>query len=363
MIYKKIAEKTTDINYKAIGFSGNTALHLLVANTREIMFSSELNNELRDANQVYIGGQKLVVVDEDLTLAGLGGIRLSDGYTVNQEKTLRITKFLTDRGADINAQNDEGLTPFFMACTHKFNYLASCFVSQFWLDFSIKDFNDQTALHYAALLEDTSILQLILNKGVDINSRNSGGGTPLYCAVHNNKKPIVEFLLNKGADVNIPNNDGIHILHVAVGINSLELIKLLVKYGDINIRSSNDTKITALWLASQDGRLDIVKALADLGADLNIIRADTGASPLYIATHQKRIAVVEELLARGADVNIPNNDIYPLHLAVNINSLELVKLLVKYGDINIRSSNDTKITALWLASQDGRLDIVKALAD
>ncbi|MFU7502733.1 MAG: hypothetical protein ACE1S7_04745 [Candidatus Tisiphia sp.] len=62
-----------------------------------------------------------------------------------------------------------------MACTHKFNYLASCFVSQFRLDFSIKDFNDQTALHYATLLEDTSILQLILNKGVDINSRNSGG--------------------------------------------------------------------------------------------------------------------------------------------------------------------------------------------
>ncbi|WP_342268244.1 ankyrin repeat domain-containing protein [Candidatus Tisiphia endosymbiont of Empis tessellata] len=115
------------------------------------MFASELNNELQDANQVYIGGQKLVVVDEDLTLAGLGGIRLSDGYTVNQEKTLRIIKFLTTKGADINSQNDQGQTPFFLACSHDFKYLAHELIEQYKLDFNLVDNSGRSVLHWSVM--------------------------------------------------------------------------------------------------------------------------------------------------------------------------------------------------------------------
>ncbi|MFU7502732.1 MAG: ankyrin repeat domain-containing protein [Candidatus Tisiphia sp.] len=57
--------------------------------------------------------------------------------------------------------------------------------------------------------------------------------------------------------------------------------------------------------------------------------------------------MVEFLLNKGADVNIPNNyGIHLLYVAVGINSLELIKLLVKYSDINVRYNNDDKATAL-----------------
>ncbi|MFU7502734.1 MAG: hypothetical protein ACE1S7_04750 [Candidatus Tisiphia sp.] len=130
-IYKQIAEKTTDINHKAALFEGGTALHLVVSHTKEIIFSSELNNDFRDS--IRTEDSKLTVCDDGklmlgslvgpnmtnidfmgsgmtVTLTGIG--QNPNDYPIPQEKTLRITKFLTNRGADINAQNDKRLTPF-----------------------------------------------------------------------------------------------------------------------------------------------------------------------------------------------------------------------------------------------------------
>ncbi|UCM86224.1 MAG: ankyrin repeat domain-containing protein [Rickettsia endosymbiont of Culicoides impunctatus] len=431
---KQIAEKTADINYKSALFDGGTALHLIIANTQNVLFFSEVQLELKLTNLAYFdveqGGHAVCDLESNMGAIMIGR-RESDGYTIQQEKTLAITKFLTDRGADINAQNDKGLTPFFLACTHKFNYLASCFVNQFQLDFSIKDFKGNMSLHYATLLEDTNILQLILNKGVDINSQNSGGGTALSFVICNDKKPMVEFLLNKGADVNVAAKDGGYPLHLAVNNNALELINLLVKYDDINARTTDEHKVTALWLAAQDGKLEIVKILADLGADLNIVRVTTGMPPLHVAMQKKHPEVAEELLARGADVNIVDAGGWiALHWGVNLEDINIVKNILTKGtninaksivgatslfcdvsngnklitellinqqadtniasnegvlpwhiasfkgfieimkilaptilDIDYKTTNTEQYTALWLASQQGHVDIVKWLID
>ena len=169
---RQIAEKTTDINHKAKIFEGGTAIHVVIANTTPCVFASELMYELQDANISHVG---CIVIDMDFKMSVYNP--KPHGYPGNQEKTLRIIKILTEKGGDINAQNDLDQTPFFLACGHRLKYLVHEIVKQYKLDFSLNDSNKltshlgNTSLHGAALLGDTDILQLILTKGININAK------------------------------------------------------------------------------------------------------------------------------------------------------------------------------------------------
>src|SRR3989339_492603 len=74
----------------------------------------------------------------------------------------------------INAQNSYGKTPLYQACSK-----------------NCKD-----------------IVELLINKGADVNIANKNGETPLYWTCSNGCKNITELLINKGADVNIANKNG-----------------------------------------------------------------------------------------------------------------------------------------------------------
>ena len=61
-----------------------------------------------------------------------------------------------------------------------------------------------------------------------------------------------------------------------------------------------DNRRTALYLASRDDYVNIVKGLLAAGADKDKAM-DNGATPLYVAAQNGHIAVVEALLCAGAD--------------------------------------------------------------
>lgn len=71
------------------------------------------------------------------------------------------------------------------------------------------------------------VISLIDIGGVNVNSRNRDGNTPLHCAVKYNDKAIARTLLEKKADVyTIENNDGL-TAHDTAEIFSPELLALL----------------------------------------------------------------------------------------------------------------------------------------
>ena len=64
--------------------------------------------------------------------------------------------------------------------------------------------------HDAAICGDRRLLELLLKKGMDIDSTIDGGNqsfTPLMRAAKKNNVSCVKFLLEKGADINIKDND------------------------------------------------------------------------------------------------------------------------------------------------------------
>lgn len=92
---------------------------------------------------------------------------------------------------------------------------------------------------------------------------------PLHYAVSANNKEMVNLLIDKGADINAHSSDGSTSLHVASVLGYKEIVALLIKGGaDVNAKDNRDR--TPLHLASQGGHIEIVKFLIEKGADIKL---------------------------------------------------------------------------------------------
>jgi ankyrin repeat protein len=130
-----------------------------------------------------------------------------------------------------------------------------------------KDAGDSTALHHAAGFGPIDNLQLLINKGADVNAKNRGGSTPLHWAIHDEAK--VRLLLAKGANVNAKQVQGRTPLYlVAMLGNSVPTMRLLLAGGaDLNLASANGQ--TPLMLLAARGNVEGMQLLIERGANVN----------------------------------------------------------------------------------------------
>ncbi|KTG35758.1 hypothetical protein cypCar_00033944 [Cyprinus carpio] len=113
-----------------------------------------------------------------------------------------------------------------------------------------------TCLHVAVLHKHHRLLRLLMKSGVDLNiQEGTSGKTALHVAVELHDAPAVNLLLNKGANVDAAMFNGCTALHLAVGRQDAAIANLLCQAGaDKMIRNMEDE--TALDLA--DGNDDIL---------------------------------------------------------------------------------------------------------
>lgn len=118
---------------------------------------------------------------------------------------------------------------------------------------------------------------------------------------------------------------------------------------------------TALFIASQHGRLEAVKFLADkVAIDIPL---NTNASPLYVACQNGHRQVVEVLLKAGANPNLETEDkATPLFIAAQMGHGAIVKMLLANG-ADVEILNFTNASPLFIASQHNHVDIVKVLLE
>jgi ankyrin repeat protein len=194
-----------------------------------------------------------------------------------------------------------------------------------------------TPLMHAAAHGSLDTMRLLLDKGADVNARNTGGATALMWAVSEIAK--VRLLIDRGADVNVATSGGrTALMLAALGDGSAETVKLLLSKG-ANPRAVDALKITTLSAAAYGNDTGTIRQLIDAGVDVNAADA-SGATPLMNAAVNANLDAVKLLIAKGANVN-----------AVSGPPSEKVK----NGVINLGA-----FTALELAAS-GPADVVKAL--
>ncbi|KAJ6461869.1 ankyrin repeat-containing domain protein [Mycena vitilis] len=217
-----------------------------------------------------------------------------------------------------------------------------------------------TALQ-AASLKDSTIVELLLERGADLQLQAGYYGTALQAASHVGNLAVVKLLIPRGADINIQGGHYGTALQAAAcsSLGNVAIIELFVERGaDINIQGGMYG--TALQAAARAGNLYIVEALLEQGAEINI-QGGTYDTALQAASYNANIGVVELLLDHGADVNMQGGKLHSaLQTASYRGHLAVVEiLLTRRADVNMKGG--TYGTALQAASSSGSISVVEVL--
>jgi ankyrin repeat protein len=88
-------------------------------------------------------------------------------------------------------------------------------------------------MHWATGGDHKKMVELLIDKGADVNARDESGWTPLHYAAFNGHKDVAELLIAKGADVNAKDAGagGLTPLDYAKGMNYKDVADLLKKHG------------------------------------------------------------------------------------------------------------------------------------
>lgn len=89
-----------------------------------------------------------------------------------------LLKATSTRSRLINCPDDGGWTPLVWACEHGYANVAN-FLMHKGADAAVRDVEHNVALHWSAFSGSSHIVELLLNKGCDVNAVNAHGDTPL----------------------------------------------------------------------------------------------------------------------------------------------------------------------------------------
>ena len=137
----------------------------------------------------------------------------------------------------------------------------------------IKDINDRNYLHLACELPynlSIELCRLLIEKGADVNKKNSLGKTPLHMAVINSDEKCIELLLNSGADIESKDNKGITPLMNAIshGVKNNITILLLEKGANPNSTDTNGKTALFYFGVFDEYTEEMIKILYEFGANI-----------------------------------------------------------------------------------------------
>ena len=175
---------------------------------------------------------------------------------------------------------------------------------------------DEISLLEAAIKGDTASVKGLLDKGVNPNTKDDDGRTPLTEAASYGHTEIVKLLISKGGNLWAKKKDGQTPMSLAG--SHAEVVQLIKHNMD-------------LLDAARNGDNKAVQTLLDNGAYVNVRDAE-GRTPLTEAAWENRVDTVKLLLDKGADPNVKKDDgTSPLSIAVGREHKEIEELLKKAG--------------------------------
>ena len=160
---------------------------------------------------------------------------------------------------------------------------------------SLVDYLGKTFLHYSAKgnTNSSEIVNVAAKNGMDINTKDNWGQTPLHEALTAGNMEMVIALVKCKADIALPDITGLTPLHVASMKLNPAFAELLIKSGaDVNARDYNDA--TPLHFAAWCDADNVIKLLLENGAD-KIATDKNKETPLTIAFFKRSTNAIEAL--------------------------------------------------------------------
>ena len=246
-----------------------------------------------------------------------------------QSGNVIIIETMLSKGLDVDSRGETlGLTPLMVSI--KFNKLeAAKYLLEKGADESLKTTQRKISiLSLASAVGSVAAIEMLLSRGCSIDSRDSGGDTPLMYAARLGNTEVVEYLLAKGADPLLQNKFGQGLLHLAaLSDNALTIEAVLSNNFDINARCSA-AGLTPLLTCLVQGNLEAANYLLVRGAD-EYLKSKDGWTVLSAAAISGNVAAIEMLLKRGHNPNSSDGcDKTPLMWAAEMGKKAAVEYLL-----------------------------------
>jgi len=291
-------------------------------------------------------------------------------------------------GADVGARSDSHLLPVNRGVGNAFEQSV------------LEPQRGSTPLLIAARNGHVENARLLLDAGADVNDRAPNGQSALVLASFSDQGELAELLLERGADAGDATT-GYTPLHTAVLRGDGALVRALCAHGaEPNVRLTGGSRLqrnlnyyslsatlagaTPFWLAAKYGEVDIMRSLAECGAD-PLLSPDNGITPLMavagagwttrssnrrgmgIGVDAARLLVsageprtregVRLALQLGNDVHATDPDgNTALHHAARLGYPAVVELLIEHGgELYWRNNNGASPSDLVCRDSSGKL--------
>ncbi|XDG01200.1 hypothetical protein ABKA04_000815 [Annulohypoxylon sp. FPYF3050] len=226
------------------------------------------------------------------------------------------------------------------------------------------DDDDDNPLISATLAGSKPILEILVSRGMSVDTWSDMHGTALALAAYRNDLEVVNFLVQKGADINLSFSayrDYTCALAVAIGEGNLDIVRFLVQEGaDINMPMWYTSFSSALKIAIHMGKRqsnpDIVKFLVQKGAHMSSCYKDDNALTEAMSINFDDII---QFLIDG-DVMKPDDYMNAFKKAMTYGRTEIIKLLVQKGKVDVNTVYHGE-TALSSALIEDNIEVVKFL--
>ncbi|BFI16990.1 hypothetical protein MPTK1_6g02170 [Marchantia polymorpha subsp. ruderalis] len=277
--------------------------------------------------------------------------------------------------ADLEYMNSNK-TPLMIACRYGHERVVELLLEH-KADVRMRDECGWNCLHYAGRWGGFEVSKLIVEACPEIinygTKRSKGSAdlntmdlnkTPLMLACLNGREDVVKLLLEHKADVMIFNDSGCNCFHYAASWGRFEVSKLIIEACpeiiNIGTLGTNSSISSSSSSSIPQGSTPVVK-----------VKIEKNITGLMLACESGNEQVVRLLLAHKADVMVYcENGRNCLHYAAERGHSEVSSLLIQefpqLRDSTTRGAakcppNDSGKTALMLASQYGKVEVVRTL--
>lgn len=216
---------------------------------------------------------------------------LEEGADLTQElanatlagATERIAFLVKDKGADINARDNQGYAPIHTAARNRRPDLVAL-LAGLGADLDALDSDDMTPLMHAAMRNHVPTVTMLLQRGANIEKAGATGYPPLPLSIAEAKFEAAKALMEAGADIKKPAGPE--------GLTPLMVAASQVSPGE-----------GAIFLPGSTRPIDIARALIKDGADVNA-QSKEGVTALMIAAARNVAPMIGLLLQAGADPSL-----------------------------------------------------------
>ncbi|MDA3886594.1 MAG: ankyrin repeat domain-containing protein [Candidatus Delongbacteria bacterium] len=306
-----------------------------------------------------------------------------------------LVKILVTHKADVSVEDIYGNTAIDWAFKNKYQDII-IMITELSNDF---EFNNQ--LLFRSIDEDLfDLIDIIIQKGHNLNLTNDKGQTPLYRSILLKKYKLALKFIKQNVNINIPSDFKLSPLMLTIKYSSnkplklkgyepfakqfrnyysykrindkkidqeISLIDTLIKYGaNINPKDLNSNPLITSIMT---GNFELTKRLIDLGAEINSPDENKSSPLQYLLTYMRNdstlLDYVKYFYSKGADLEWKNtNNTSVLLYAISSNNVEVAKYVYEnLANPDINFIDTRGVTALFYGVKYNNIEMAKYLLE